>query len=137
MKKKTVAYTLSLREARRLFEVISPELKSKLMDCWYQDLIAKDCVIVGSSAIDYIKNDELKHPDLKRLLAELFGIGFPDYKKGDLLFVRTNKNCDWILRYFNQYDSINDMVLCYAYQKTYGTLIPYKYHASCTCPLPK
>lgn len=137
MKKKTTPHTLLLVDARRILKLVSPELKKTLMNCWSYDLIEQNYVLVGFQALDWMKKDEYSHPDLKALLLELFGIGLPDYKEGDLLFVRARGSNIWELMYFSHFNTIGD-AMCYSVQyKKYHITNPYAFHELCPVPLPE
>lgn len=110
-----------------------------LKERWQDDIFHKDNLEVDQVMYGCMRKESVNNVVATQALDKIFGkdLPKPNYKKGDLLFVRQGVNFIWEVRYFSHFDSLGN-VACSTAQKKYSDLgyVYWKYHAKCGGKLP-
>ena len=141
MKKKDPRFPFQLDAVDAIFLIrhLPTIVAYSLRKRWEDDIFYKDSLEVDQIMYESIRKETSNNVVANQALDKIFGkdIKRPDYKKGDLLFVRQNANFVWEVRYFSHFDPLGN-VACSTSQKKYSDLgyVFWKLHAKCDGKLP-
>lgn len=133
MKKKDprFPFTLCLTDARLIVRNVNQSLRQDLMELWQLDIFLKDNIIVSQELYSTIRKESTNNVVATQVLDKVFGKEgpWPNYKLGDLLFVRQRGDKEWFLRYFHTFNIDGVSVNCFDRQLKKGFVSSWDYHA--------
>lgn len=132
-------YKLAIVDAIFLIRHLPTIAGYSLRKRWEDDIFFKDSLEVDQVMYGCLRKESINNVVANQALDKIFGkdLPKPNYKKGDLLFVRHQTGFVWELRYFSHFDEEGN-AFCYSGQTQDGILsmLAWKYHSKCKDKLP-
>lgn len=131
-------YKLAIVDAIFLIRHLPTIAGYSLRKRWEDDIFYRDSLEVDQVMYDCLRKEASNSEVATQTLDKIFGpdIPEPNYKKGDLLFVKQSWGEEWFLRYFYSFDYTDASVICYGNQLEKGVLSKWDCHAPCPGTLP-